>query len=91
MYLGGTGCAATAVTACSAAQKDNDISGVRGFSDNILSGCRTHYRTDFHTLCHVIRVIDFLYKARCQTNLVAVGGISCRRTADQLLLRKLSL
>ena len=91
VYLGGSGSTATAVTACSSAEEDNDIVRIGVFSDHVLSGSRAHNGTDLHSLCHIIGMIDFLYITGSQTDLVAVGGIAACRSSHQLLLGQLAL
>ena len=51
---------------------------------------RCHNGTDFHTLGNKARMIVFSYFPGSQTNLVAIGTISCSRFRCNLLLRKLA-
>ena len=91
MGLGRAGGPAHAVTACTAAQQDNDIAGFRVLTDYILSGRRAHDGADLHPLGHIAGMIDFLDLAGSQADLVAVGGIALGRVVDQLFLREFSL
>ena len=91
VHLGRTGSTAAAVTSGTSAQQDDDITGIRSLTDYISSGSSTHNGTDFHSLSHIIGMIDFFYKTGSQTDLITIGGISACRTANQLLLRQLTL
>ena len=91
MYLGGTGCTADTVTAGTSSKKDDDISRVGIFTDNRTSRSSTHNRTDLHTFCNVVRMIDFFYSTGCKTDLVSVGAVTVSCAADKFLLRKFTL
>ena len=89
--LGGTCCTADTVTAGTSAKKDDDISRVGIFTDDRTSRSRTHNRTDLHTFCNVVRMIDLFYSTGCKTDLISVGTVAVGCAADKLLLRKFSL
>ena len=91
MYFGGACRAAAAVTSGSAAQKNYDIVRIRCLTNDILSRRRTHHRTDLHSLCHIIRMINLLDQSGRKSDLIAVGRITARRPAHQLLLGQLAL
>ena len=88
--LGGTGGAADSVAARTPAQKNDDIPRIRGLADNILSGSSAHNSADFHSLCNIAGMIDLLHITGCQTNLVAVGGISLGCAVNNLSLGQLA-
>ena len=90
MYLGGACCSAAAIASCPSAQKDDDVSRVRIFPDHAASGGCSHNCADFHTLCHIIRVIQFFDVTGCQSDLVSVRRISACGASYQSLLGKLS-
>ena len=90
MGFRGAGCAAAAVTPCSATQQNNDIAVNRAFSAYIFRRCCRDYCADFHSLCHIAFVIEFIYLSCCQTNLVAVGAIACCRCGNNLSLGQLA-
>ena len=89
--LGGSGGAAAAVPARSAAQQNDQIARIRGLPDYVLPGSRAHHRADLHALRHVGRMIDFFYIAGGQADLVAVGAVALGRSPHQLLLGQLAL
>ena len=91
MHLGGTRCAAAAVTPGSAAQQNDDIVWIRVFPDHIFSRRGTHHRTDLHTLRNIIRVVNFFDQPGRQTDLVTIGRITVGCTPHQLFLGQLSL
>ena len=91
MHLGGAGRAAAAVSPGTSAKQDDDIPWIRRLTDHRPSRSRSQYRSDLHTLRHIIRVIDLLHHPRRKTDLVTVRTITVGRLADQLLLRKLPL
>ena len=88
MRFGRTGCAATAVTAGSAAQQDNNIAGGGHFTAYIFRGCRADYRADFHTLGNIAVVVNFINLPRGKTDLVAVRTVPRRRGGDEFSLRQ---
>ena len=55
-----------------------------------MPGSSSHNRTYFHTLCHVVRMIDFFYISGGKSYLVSVGAISLCSIPYKLLLRKLA-
>ena len=57
--------------------------GIGGLTDDVLSGSRTHNRADLHTLRHIAGMIDLLYIAGGQTDLVAVGAVAVSRLASR--------
>ena len=91
MFFGRAGCPSNAVSSRAATQKDDHILRLRLLSHHVLlSGC-AHDGTNFHALCHIARVINFIHQSGCKPDLIAIGGISVRRPFDQSLLRQLSL
>ncbi len=91
MRFGGTGSTAAAITAGAAAEQDDDIARIGRQTDDIGTRCRCDNGADLHTLCHVIRMIDFIYKTGCQTDLIAVGTVAGRGACRQLSLRQFAL
>ena len=91
MSLWGACCTAAAITACTSTQENNNISRIRSLSDNIASRRCCHHRTDFHTFCHIIRMIDFINKTCGQTNLVTIGAVAAGCTCHQFSLRQLAI
>ena len=90
MSLRGTRRAAAAVTPGPAAQKNNDITGVGIFTDHIVPGSRTHYRTDLQSFCGIVGMVDLVHQAGGKPNLVAVGAVPLGRPGHDLSLGKLS-
>ena len=88
MYFGRTGSSADSVTAGPSAQKNDDISRIRIFSFDSFSRSCAHNCADLHTLCHIIRMINFFYITGSQTDLVSIGAIAVSCAADDLLLRQ---
>ena len=91
VHLGGAGRTAAAVPSGPSAEQNDDIARIRGGTHHVFAGSRSHHRTDFHSLCHIVGMINFLHVSRCKTDLVSVGGIAVRSAAHQLFLGKLSL
>ena len=91
MDLGGSGSSATAIASGFAAQQDDQIARVGGLTNDVLSGSRTHDSADFHTLRHVVRMINLFYITGSQTDLVAVGAVAVGCAAHQLFLGQLTL
>ncbi len=91
MDFGGARRSAAAVASRSTAEQNNDIVRVGSLSNDIPARRRAHDRADFHSLCHIIGMIDFLDKAGREANLVSIGRITARRAAHQLLLGQLAL
>ena len=88
MHFGGAGGAAAAVAASAASQKNDDIARIRRLPDHGTAGGSAHHGPDFHTFCHVIRMINFFYVSGGQSDLIPIGTISVSRRADQFLLRQ---
>ena len=74
--LAGTGSAAAAVTAGSAAQENNHVALFRVGTADIGAGGSAHYRADFQALSYIAVVIELGDLAGSQANLVAVGGVA---------------
>ena len=91
MNLRGTGSASDTVTTGTSAQKNNHIAGIRVQTFYIFSRSCTHNSANLHTLCRIIRMINLLYIAGCQSNLVSVGAVSAGSAIYQLSLRQLAL
>ena len=90
MCFGRTGCSTTAVTAGTTTKQDDNITRIRSQTLYGTSRSCTQNRTDLHTFCHIVRMIYFLDKTGCQTNLVTVGTVTRCCGTDNLLLRKFS-
>ena len=88
--LGGAGCAADAVTAGAAAQKDDAVAGCGGFAAYVVSGGCAYDGADFHALGHVAGVVQLIYLAGCQADLVAVARVAAGSVGDQLTLGQLA-
>ena len=91
MRLGCAGRAADAVPAGPPAEKDDDVARFRASADDRASRCRAEYGADLHTLCHIIRMINFPDMSGSKTDLVPIGGIAVSRLSYNLLLRQLAL
>ena len=91
MYLGRSGRAAAAVTSCTAAQKDDDIVGIRRLPDDRTSRRCSQDCSYLHSLSHIIRMIDLLYRSCGKTDLISIRTVSVCRLSYQFLLRKLAL
>ena len=91
MRLGGTGGSAAAVSSGPSAQKYDDIARVGSLANHVLSRSRAHDSANLHTFCHIARMIDLIYQSGGQTDLVAVGAVTLRRTHSELSLRELAL
>ena len=88
--LGGAGSAADAVTAGTAAQQDDHITG-GGFLAADMAGRRcAHDRADLHALGSVAGVIQLGYLAGGKADLVAVAGVTGGGGGDQLALGQLT-
>ena len=84
-------CGTAAAVAAGFTAKQNDrIARFGHFSAHVGSRSRAKHRTDFHMLCHVAVVIQFIYLTRCKTDLVTVGRIACGGGSNELSLRKLA-
>ena len=90
MNFGGTGGSADAVTAGTAAQQNDDISGIGGFSLHRASGSRAHHSADLHALRHIVGMINLFHIAGSQTDLVSVGAVAVGSFPHQLLLGQLT-
>ena len=90
MNFGRTGCSTTAITSGTSAKKNDDISRIRIFTDNCTSRSSTHNRTDLHSLCHIIRMIDLFYQSGCKSDLITIWAVSMCCTTHQFLLRQFS-
>ena len=90
MNFGGTGGSTAAVASGTSAQKDNNIARIGIFTNHRVSRSSAEHRADLHTLCDIIRMIDFFYITGRQTNLVSVGTVAVSSLAYQLFLRKFS-
>ena len=88
MCLGRTGCAAAAVTAGAAAEQNNNITVLRYLATYIFRRRRSDHRADFHALCHVTIVVQFIHLAGGKSDLVAIRAVARRSRCDQLALRK---
>ena len=88
--LGRSGCTADAVTAGAAAQKDDAVARCGGLAADMVCGGCAHDGADFHALGHVARMVQLVYLAGCQADLVAVAGIAACRVGDQLALGQLA-
>ena len=89
--FGRSGGSADSVSSGPSAQQDNLISRSRTLSSNILCRCRTNDCADFHSLCHITRMINLIHQSGGQTNLVAVGAVSVGGGGHDLTLRQLAL
>ena len=88
--LGGAGSTAAAVPASTSAQQHNLVPGHGGFPAHVLfRGCAYH-GTDFQPLGRIARVIHFIHQPGSKADLIAVGGIACRRRGHQLPLGQLA-
>ena len=72
MRLRGAGCTATAVTTRTSAEENDYIPRSRTLTADIYLGSSRNNCTDFHTLCGIALVINFIDNARCKTDLVTV-------------------
>ena len=90
MHLGGTGGSAAAVPSGTSAQQNDDIPRIGSLPDHILPGRRSHDRTDLHTLCHIVRMIDLLHISGGKSDLISIGAVPAGCAPHQLLLGKLA-
>ena len=81
-----TRCAAAAVAPGAPAKEDNLVAGGRHFAADVLLRRSADHRADFQTLGGIARMVHFIHQPRCQSNLVAIGGIARRRRGDELAL-----
>ena len=90
MYFGRSGSTTDTVTASTSAKQDDDIARIGILSLDCTSWSSAHNRTDLHTFCHIIRMIDFFYITGSQTDLVTIGAVTVCSTTNQFLLRQFS-
>ncbi len=76
MYLRRSSSPAAAVASGSSPKKNDHVLRVRIFPDHISPRSCPHDCTDLHTLCHIIRMIDFFHITGCKANLVPVRGVT---------------
>ena len=88
MGFGGACRTTAAVTACFAAQEDYDIAVFGAFSAYVFCRSRCDNCTDFHSLCHIAGMIEFIYLTCCQTDLVTIGAITSSRCSNDRSLRQ---
>ena len=88
MLLRGTGRTAAAVTSGPAAHQNDDVAGIRGLTDYICPRRGAHNGTDFHTLCNIVGMIDFINEAGGKTDLVTVGAVTLCGTRCKFSLGK---
>ena len=91
MNFGRTCCTADTVTSGTSSKEDNDIARIGILTDDCASWSCTHDSTDFHTLCHIVRMIDFFYISGSQSDLIAVRTVTVGCAANQLLLRQFAV
>ena len=91
MRLGRTRSAATAVSAGTSAQQNDNIPGNRALTPNIFCRRCGNHSTDLHTLRHIPRVITFVYLSGSKTDLVAVRRITGCSRGNNFTLRKFAL
>ena len=90
MGLGRTSCTAAAVPSSLTAQQDDNIAWNRSFSANVACRSCTEYRTDFHSLCHIARMVYFRNVSGCKTNLVPIRAVTACSTDGDFPLRQLA-
>ena len=90
MAFGGAGCTAAAVPACAAAQQNHLVAGSGTFPAHIFLRNGSNYGANFHPLGRIARVVNFIHQAGSQTDLIAIGGITCGRCSHQLPLGQLA-
>jgi len=90
MCLGWSGCSTTTVTTGTSAEKDDLISRIRIQTFYRTSWSCTHNCSDLHSLCYIIRMIYFIYKSCCKTDLVTIWAVTCCCGRNDLSLWKLS-
>ena len=90
MDFGRTGCTADTVTAGTSAKQNDDIARIRCHSLYIFTRSGTHNSSDLHSLCNVIRMIDFFDISGCKTDLVAVGTVAVGCLTHQFFLWELT-
>ena len=90
MDFGRTGCTADTVTAGTSAKQNDDIARIRCHSLYIFTRSGTHNSSDLHSLCNVIRMIDFFDISGCKTDLVTVGTVAVGCLTYQFFLWELT-
>ena len=88
--LGGAGGAADAVPAGAAAQQNHHVTGGGAFPADIFRRGGSNHRTALHALGDVALMVQFRHMTGSQTNLVAIGGVACRRGLAELSLGELA-
>ena len=91
MSFGWTGGAAAAVPSGASSQQHDQIPGIWGQPLHRRPWSRSQDSADLHPLCHIIRVIDFLYIPGGKPDLIAIGAVSGGSAANQLSLGQLAL
>ena len=91
MRLGGSGSSAASVTSRSSAEENYEVSVSRTLTAYVFSGGSCDNRTYLKALSRISVMIKLVNHTGCKTDLVTVGGISCRRGGDYLSLGKLTL
>ena len=89
--FGGAGGSAAAVASGCSTEEDYDVPGSGTLAADVCRRGGGNNRADFHSLCGVARVIDFVDDARGKTDLVAVGGVAGGGGGDDFALGKLAL
>ncbi len=83
VFLGGTGGAAHAVTAGTAAQQHDQVARSRTFPDHGVPGSSPDDGPHFHSLGHEFGMVVFFHGTGGQTDLVAVGAVAgCSAQGD---------
>ena len=90
MCLGGTGCAANAVTTSAAAEKNDDVTIFWTLAANVALRSCAYNSTNLHAFCNIAWVIELRNLAGSKANLITVAGITCSCRANNGALRKLS-
>ena len=72
MLFAGAGSTAASVASCPSAHQDDHITRLRNFPDHVVCGSSAYYSAYFHSLSHVVFVINFVNKTCSKTDLVAV-------------------
>ena len=90
MTLRGAGSTTYTVTACTTADENDQIAGLRSLANNIHPGSGCYYGTDFQTLCYEARMVYLRHLTGSQTNLVAVRAVAGCGSLSNLLLGQLA-
>ena len=91
MRLGGTRCAAAAVTARCAAEQHDNVSGLRLEALDVRLRRCADDRANLHALCNITGVIKLRDLTGRKADLVAVGGIARRSAGGNLSCGQLTL